>query len=433
MVKLSRKSNPCLHLHTLLDGDGWLVWDLKLNREVKTHDVIFHENDFPGLGQISGKTHSNWFSWSLDKCDRTQDLTAQGRNRALWERRLSASIHIPMNQSPQPDQNVTKEDDSHVHTDKDININEDGTAEQDEVDPTHPSPSPEPAPPPVQEPRRGSRLRTKPDRYGFLAKTVIETLRHDNTTPLLCALLATRDPQSFKEAVASQHKDKWLTAMQKEIDSLIEKHMFDLVPLPKNKKAIGCRWTYKSKYLDGVLERHKARIVAKFYLQKKGVDFEETYAPSTRAETIRLVMTHMVKEAWESRQMDVMAAFLKSMLPDEVYLKQPEGFSDKTHPTWVWRVRASLYGLRQAPREWITTLTNKLLSDGLQQSKHNLVLFIKKEEGKVTGVVLAHIDDLYFTGEKSFVKKKVTNSSQPSKCQSEAHSTPTSLSKWKET
>lgn len=117
-------------------------------------------------------------------------------------------------------------------------------------------------------------------------------------------------------------------------------------------------------------------------------------------------MTHMVKEAWESRQTDVMAAFLTSMLQDEVYLKQPEGFIDEKHPTWVWRVRASLYGLRQAPREWNTTLTNKLISDGLEQSKHDPVLFIKKDNGRVTGVVLAHVDDLYVTGEKSFVKSE---------------------------
>lgn len=98
--KLSSKSNPCLHLHTLPDGDGWLVWDLRLNREVKTHNVVFYENDFPGLGQISGKTHSDWFSWSLDQCNCTQDPTARGRTRALWERRLSSSIHNPMNQTP---------------------------------------------------------------------------------------------------------------------------------------------------------------------------------------------------------------------------------------------------------------------------------------------------------------------------------------------
>lgn len=69
--------------------------------------------------------------------------------------------------------------------------------------------------------------------------------------------------------------------MQKKIDSLNKKKVFDLVPLPKGKKSIGCRWAYKTKYLDGVLDRRKARLLAKGYLQRKGVDFHETYAPST--------------------------------------------------------------------------------------------------------------------------------------------------------
>lgn len=191
--------------------------------------------------------------------------------------------------------------------------------------------------------------------------------------------------------------------MQKEINSLIEKCVFDLVPLPKGKKAIGCRWTHKSKYLDGVLEQRKAHLVAKGYLQRKGVEFHETYAPSTRSETIRIVMSHMAKEAWESKQMDVITAFLNSLLQGEVFLKQAEGFIDEEHPGWVWRVRASLYGLPQAPRKWNQTLTNSLLSHGLTQSKNDPVLFIKKQGSKVEGVVLAHVDNLYVTGTPQFM------------------------------
>lgn len=87
--------------------------------------------------------------------------------------------------------------------------------------------------------------------------------------------------------------------------------------------------------------------MAKGYLQRKGIDYQETYAPSTRHETIRLIMSKMAVEAWESCQMDVMTALLNSFLREEVYMKQPEGFVDEEHPDWVWRIRASLYGLKQ--------------------------------------------------------------------------------------
>lgn len=141
-------------------------------------------------------------------------------------------------------------------------------------------------------------------------------------------------------------KDEWMTAMNSEMESLLLNKVFDLVPLPPGKRAIGCRWHYRTKAsVDGKPGRKKARLVAKGYLQKKEIDYQDTYAPSTRHETIRLVLSRMASEAWESCQMDVMTAFLNSLLKEEVYLKQPEGFVDQEHPDWVWRVRASLYGL----------------------------------------------------------------------------------------
>lgn len=71
--KLANKANPCLHLYSLPDGDGWMVWDLHLSKQVKTHDVIFLEEDFPGLGVTSKRTHQDWFSWYMDGQDKTSD------------------------------------------------------------------------------------------------------------------------------------------------------------------------------------------------------------------------------------------------------------------------------------------------------------------------------------------------------------------------
>lgn len=155
---------------------------------------------------------------------------------------------------------------------------------------------------------------------------------------------------------------------------------------------------------DGSVEKFKARLVAKGYLQQKGLDYHKNYAPSTRQETIRLVLSHMAKEAWESQQLDVMMAFLNSFLNKEVCLKQPEGFVDKDHPTWVRRVRESLYVLKQAPREWIVMLTKELVSYGLSQSKSDPVLFTYREARKVMGAVVVHVDDIIITGRKSFLK-----------------------------
>lgn len=237
-----------------------------------------------------------------------------------------------------------------------------------------------------------------------MAKQVPSTLlSHD--LPLLTAMVATSDPQSFKEAVASADQAERIKAMTLEMESLIDKKVFELVPLPKGKRAIGSQWAYRTKRrVDRSIEKHKACLVAKGYLQRKGLDYHETYAPSTRQETIRLVLSHMAREAWESQQMDVMTAFLNSFLKEEIYLKKPEGFKDKAHPDWVWRMKSSLYGLKQSPREWNVMFTKELVSYGLTQSKRDPVLFTYRQNDKVIGAVLVHVDDIIITGKNSFLR-----------------------------
>lgn len=344
--KVSSKASECIHLYTLSDGDGWIVWDKQLRREVKTHDAVFYEREFTGLGSASKQTQSDWFSWSLDQQTRSSDPHNQAQIRALWERQLSASIHNPANQRGNTPSVPTESSTPETNI-EDVNVD---TPTKEPGIELHTKLSPLTTP--IEPRRTGTRVRKQPDWYGSQA-----TFTADEPTPQAMSTLT--DPQSYKEAVSSPDRIEWMKATRSEIDSLTQHRVFDLVPLPKGKRAIGCRWTYKTKYIDGQFERLKARLVAKGFLQKKGVDFNETYAPSTRAETIRIVMSHMVRENWDSQQMDVMTDFLNSTLQEEVYLKQPEGFINAEHPTWVWRIRASLYGLRQAPREWNLMLAKK--------------------------------------------------------------------------
>lgn len=95
--------------------------------------------------------------------------------------------------------------------------------------------------------------------------------------------------------------------------------------------------------------------------------------------------------------MDIMTAFLNSLLT--------EGFVDAEHPDWVWRVKASLYGLKQAQREWNHTLTKELVSYGLEQSKNDPVLFIYKVSGKVLGALVVHVNDIILAGGQVFCRR----------------------------
>lgn len=268
---------------------------------------MFQENSFPGLGSVGKKTQQDWEVWekSVER-SRTTPTTSSPESSASplldirlsdrMDRTLEASIHNP----------------DHIRDPSDTSMlegptNEEGpdieaaTTPEQPISPTPsspptplPSPSPLPMPPiPDDVPRRGTRTRTQTNRYGFLAQALLLKSESSNGTtyPVIRAMLASPDPKTFREATGGLDKEAWLTAMNSEMESLLLNKVFDLVPLPKGKKAIGCRWHYRTKASeDGKPGRKKARLVAKGYLQRQGIDYQETYAPSTRHETIRLVL-----------------------------------------------------------------------------------------------------------------------------------------------
>lgn len=130
-------------------------------------------------------------------------------------------------------------------------------------------------------PRRGNRRRAKPYWYGFVATEILGKLC-GHQTPLLKAMLAVKEPETFHEAVSRSNREEWVAAIEARITSLIDKDAIKLVPLPKGKKSIGPKWAYKTKTSNGVFDKCKACCVAKGYLQRKGIDYSETYALALR-------------------------------------------------------------------------------------------------------------------------------------------------------
>jgi hypothetical protein len=94
--------------------------------------------------------------------------------------------------------------------------------------------------------------------------------------------------------------------MNEEYRSLMENDTWDLVPLPKGRKLVRCKWVYRTKYAsDGSVERHKARLVAKGFSQVEGIDYNETFAPVAKMNSICLVLSLVASHKWEVHQMDV--------------------------------------------------------------------------------------------------------------------------------
>lgn len=133
------------------------------------------------------------------------------------------------------------------------------------------------------------------------------------------------EPHSFAEA---EQDASWRRAMDEEMASIIDNKTWRLVDLPAGSRPIGLKWVYKLKRdANGDVHKYKARLVAKGYVQTLGVDFKEVFAPVSRLESVRLLLTLAAQEGWSVHHMDVKSAFLNSELKEEVYVEQPPGFA----------------------------------------------------------------------------------------------------------
>ena len=189
----------------------------------------------------------------------------------------------------------------------------------------------------------------------------------------------------------------WCEAMAKEIQALEHNKTWILTSLPAGKRPIGCKWVFKIKYnADGTVERYKARLVAKGYTQKEGLDYTETFSPTAKLVTFRCLLAIASARDWPLHQLDVQNAFLHGDLDEEVYMIPPPGF-DRQGGNLVCRLQKSLYGLKQASRNWFAKLTNALREAGFVQSMADYSLFTRSNNNSFT-VILVYVDDIVITG-----------------------------------
>ena len=203
-------------------------------------------------------------------------------------------------------------------------------------------------------------------------------------------------PVSFAQAMESSESKYWKVAADDEMSSIDENDVFDLVDCPKGKKVIGNRWVFRKKFkADGTVEKYKARLVVKGYVQKPNIDYEETFSPVARFDTVRTVLSVAASEKLILRQFDVKTAFLYGNLNEEVYMSQPEGFEDGTNR--VCRLKRSLYGLKQAPRCWNARFVDFLKKFGLKASSADPCLFVQEKDGHKM-LLTIYVDDGLIAG-----------------------------------
>src|ERR1044072_1369287 len=151
----------------------------------------------------------------------------------------------------------------------------------------------------------------------------------------------------------SDNSEDWINAMKEELKSMDDNNVWDLVELPKGSKRVGCKWVFKTKRdSKDNIERYKARLVAKGFTQKDGIDYKETFSPVSKKDSWRNVLSLVAHYDLELHQMDVKTAFLTGDLEEEVYMDQPEGFLTTGKDNLVCKLKKSIYGLKQASRQW---------------------------------------------------------------------------------
>lgn len=209
----------------------------------------------------------------------------------------------------------------------------------------------------------------------FTITTLVEPLTYEQTS---------LDPK-WREAMVVELK----ALEQIKLGQLRHSHM-DIVPSVVN----GCtRFKYNS---DAIVERYEARLVAKGFTQREGIDYKETFAHVAKLTTVRCLLVVAAVQSWPLHQMNVQNAFLHGDLMEEVYMQMPLGLCRPGEQHLLCRLNKSLYGLKQASRSWFKKFSTAFQHDGFRQSKAEYSLFTKTF-GNSFIVVLIYVDDMIIT------------------------------------
>ena len=218
----------------------------------------------------------------------------------------------------------------------------------------------------------------------------------DEYDGLMCLMSEHQDEDatSFDQIMKSDDRVEWMDAMENEMKSIEQHETWDLVPLPKDKKAIGSRWLFKIKRnADGSVNKYKARLCAKGYTQRLGVDFNETFAPVAKMTSIRVMLAISAEMDLEVQQFDVNTAFLYGTIDEELYMKQPTGFEDASKPHHVCKLKKSLYGTKQAARQWNQRLDEYMIGQGFVGADADPCIYVRINDNEYT-IMAVYVDDI---------------------------------------
>ncbi|GJZ27300.1 putative RNA-directed DNA polymerase [Tanacetum coccineum] len=280
--KLDVKTKPCVFLGYGQDEFGYRLYDPVQKKLVRSRDVVFEED------------------LTLKDVEKAERETIPQHNDDL------------IDLDPVPPKHFDSQFGDDIQNDEEQGADDVDAQEQPNLDEdVHPE-LPVPDMPPFLPLRRSTRDHHPSTRYSA----------HEYVL-----LTDGGEPECYAEAMEDEHKKEWFEAMEDEMNSLHENNTFELVKLPKGKRALKNKWVYKLKTEEHTSRpRYKARLVVKGFSQKRGIDFDEIFSPVVKMGSIRVVLGLAASLDLEVEQMDVKTAFLHGDLDKEIYMEQPEGF-----------------------------------------------------------------------------------------------------------
>lgn len=221
----------------------------------------------------------------------------------------------------------------------------------------------------------------------------------------LMASSCINEPTCYSDALGSEDADMWSAAIKEELEAHNANKTWSIVEKKGSEKEISGRWVFKLKlYADGSIERYKARLVARGYTQKQGVDFHEVFSPVVRMDSVRLLFSIAAQFNLKFKQFDIATAFLHGEVSEELYLKPPEGLD--VPDGYTCKLNKSLYGLRQAPRCWNEKFAGMLKSFNMKSTHSDPCVYVARDS--ILYLALYVDDGLIFSDDDSKVDKLLT-------------------------
>ena len=278
------------------------------------------------------------------------------------------------------------------------------THSQASVQPSAPPKTPPASPAPLPAPTapRITRTRQPPGYYralneGQQASSAIAVTSDIEHSSIHWALAAAEAEPTLREALSGPDGPEWQAAVDYEIAQLEKLEAWKVVTPPHNANIIPCHFILATKRgPDGEKLKLRARLVTNGQRQKHGIDYAETFAPTTNMTTIRTVLCIAAHRDWEIHQIDVKSAYLNAQLHDDIYMRAPPGYLKSADLGKVLKLLRSLYGLKQAGFEWSEELERFFLDAGYTRSQVDQAVYFRRISDEHT-VITVSVDDMAIT------------------------------------